>query len=103
MNVANKNTDQSLSNFQTGTGTAAHATVDIEHLIFHTRAALVHTITSLQGSDGGIMSVPGVHELLPKIHDILGCALSKWVGNAACILAYLLNFASKQHCKVWVT
>ena len=36
-----------------------------------------------------------VHELLLRIHDILGKAVSKRVGNLACILAYLFNSASR--------
>ena len=41
--------DQSLSDFQTGIGVPAQATLDTEQLIFHTRTALVDTIASLQG------------------------------------------------------
>ena len=39
-----------------------------------------------------------VHDLLTVIHDILDRAVSKWVGNAAHVLAYLLNSASRQSC-----
>ena len=47
LNPANKKTDQSLSDFQTGTGVAAHATVDIKHVISCMRTALVDTIAFL--------------------------------------------------------
>ena len=45
---ANRKADQGLLDFQTGIGTAAHANVDMEQLISHTRVALVDTIFSLQ-------------------------------------------------------
>ena len=54
MNPANNRIAQSLSDFQTGIGAAAHTTLDTEQLISHTRTALVDTLTSLQGSDGGM-------------------------------------------------
>ena len=41
-----------------------------------------------------------VHEPLTWIHDILDNAVSKWVGNAAHILAYIFNSALRQHCEV---
>ena len=44
LNPANKKTDQSLSEFHTGIGAAAHATLDEEHLISHTRTVLVDTV-----------------------------------------------------------
>ena len=47
LNPVNKMTDQSLSDLQTGTGVAAHATFDIEQLILHTRTVLVDTIASI--------------------------------------------------------
>ena len=80
MNPGNKKTYQCLSDFQTGICAAAHATLDTEQLISCTRASLVDAIASLQGSDGRVISVLGVHELLTKIHDILGSAVSKQVG-----------------------
>ena len=51
LNPANKKTDQNLSDFQTGTDAAAHATLDIEQVISHTRAALVDTNFFPQGCD----------------------------------------------------
>ena len=44
-----------------------------------------------------------VHELHLWIHDILDKAVSKRVGNSACILAHLLNSISRQHCEVWAS
>ena len=54
---------------------------------------------SLHGSDGGVIAAAEVHELLTKIHNILDSAVSKWVGNPACILAYPFNSAPRQHGK----
>ena len=54
-------THQNLSDFQTGIGAVAHATLDTEQLISHTRTALV---ASFQGSDGGVIATSEVHELL---------------------------------------
>ena len=48
-----KKTDQSLSDFQSVIGVAAHATVDMEQLISYTRTALLDTIASFWDSDGG--------------------------------------------------
>ena len=46
-----------------------------EQLSSHTRAALVDTVASLQGSDGGLIAASKVHELLTKFHDILDSAV----------------------------
>ena len=43
-NPANKKNDQSLSDFQTGIGAAAHATLNTEGLISDTRATIVETV-----------------------------------------------------------
>ena len=86
----NRKTDQSLSEFQTGIGAAAHATLDAEQLISHLRVAIVDTLSSLPGSEGGIIPVSEVHELLLKVHDILDNAVSKQIGTLACILAHVL-------------
>ena len=75
---------------------AVHATLDMEQLISHIRAALVDTISSQQDSEGGVISISEVYELLTNIHDILDNAVSKQVGNTACILAHLFNSASRQ-------
>ena len=94
----NKVTDQSLCNFQTGIGAAAHAFLDTEHLISHARTALVDTVASLQGSEGGMIVASEVHELLTKIYKIMDNALSKWVDNTTLIF----NSASRQCHEVWV-
>ena len=67
---ANRKADQSLSDLQTGVGAAAHATLDTEQLISHLRVALLDTLSSLHISEGGIIPVSEVCELLLKVHDI---------------------------------
>ena len=74
---ANRKADQSLSEFQTGIVAAADATLDMEQLISHLRVALVDTIYPLPDSEGGVISVLKVSELLIKVHDILENAVSK--------------------------
>ena len=76
LNPANKRIDQSLSDFQNSIGAVAHATLDKEQIIHHIRTAVGDTIASLQGSDGGMIAVMEVHELLTKIHDILDNVVS---------------------------
>ena len=49
------------------------------------RVALVDTISSLSDSEGGVIPVSEVYELLIKISDILGSAVSRLVGNSTCI------------------
>ena len=44
-----------------------------------------------------------VCELLLRIHDILNKAVSKQVGNLACILAFLFNSVSRKHHEVWAS
>ena len=77
MTSANRKADQSLSDLQTGVGAAAHATLDTEQLISHLRVALLDTLSSLPDSEGGIIPVSEVCELLLKVHDILDSAVSK--------------------------
>ena len=77
LNSANRKADQSLSDFQTGVGAAAYATLDTEQLICHFRVALVDTLSSLPDAEGGVIPVSEVHELLLKVHDILDKAVSK--------------------------
>ena len=89
--------DQSLSEFQTGIGAIAPATPNMEQLISHLRVALVDIISSLPDSKGGVIPLSEVCELPIKVHDILDNAMSKWVGNSACILVHVFNFASRQH------
>ena len=71
LNSANRKADQSLSDFQTGVGTAAHATLDMEQLTSHFWVAL------LPEAEGGVIPVSEVRELLLRIHDILDKAVSK--------------------------
>ena len=63
LHPANRKADQSLSEFQTSTGAAVHATFSMEQLISHVRAAFVDTISFLQISEGGAISVSELHEL----------------------------------------
>ena len=74
---ANRKADQSLSEFQTGISAAAHATLHMEQLISHLRVTLVDTISYLPDTEGGVIPVSEVYELLIKIHDILDSAVSK--------------------------
>ena len=74
-NPANRKADQSLSKFQTGIGAAAHATLDMVWPISHIKVTPVDTISSLQDSEGGVILVSEVCELLTKIHDILDNAV----------------------------
>ena len=71
LNSANRKADQSLSDFQTGVGAAANATLDIEQLISCLKVALVDTLSSLPEAEGGVISVSEMCELLLQIHDIL--------------------------------
>ena len=103
LNHNNKKTYQSLSDFQTGIGVAAHATLDTEHRISHTRIAFGDITVFLQGSDGGDITVSEVHELLTRIHDILDNAMSKQVGNICHILGYHFNSASLHCHDVWAS
>ena len=57
----------------------------------------------LPDSEGGIIPVSKVCDLLLKVHDILDKAVSKWVGNSAHILAHVFNSVSRQHCEVWAS
>ena len=47
LNSANRKADQSLLDFQTSVGAAAHATLDTVQLISHLQVALVDTLSSL--------------------------------------------------------
>ena len=77
LNSTNRKVDQSLSDFQTGIGAAAHAILDTEQLISHLRVALVDTLSCLPDSEGGVIPVSEVHELLLKVHNILDNVVSK--------------------------
>ena len=58
---ANRKADQNLSDFQTGVGAAAHATLDTEQLISCLRVPLVDNLSSLPDSEGGVIAVSEVH------------------------------------------
>ena len=77
MTSANRKADQNLSDFQTGIGAAAHTTLDTEQLTSCLRVALVDTVSSLPDSEGVVISVSEVCQLLLKVHDILDNAVSK--------------------------
>ena len=53
-----------VSDFQTDTGAAVHATLDTKQLTSGMRPAHVDAVASLQGSDGGFIAASEVHELL---------------------------------------
>ena len=78
---ANRKADQNLSEFQTGICAAAHATLDTEQLISHLSVALVDTLSSLPDSEGGVLPLSEVYELLLKVHDILDDAVSNELGT----------------------
>ena len=96
LNSAKRKVDQSLSDFHTGVGAAAHATLDTEQLISCLQVALVHTLSSLPEAEGDVIPVCAVCELLLEIHGILDKAVFKQVGNSACILAHLFNSVSRE-------
>ena len=77
LNSANRKTEQSLFDFQTGVGATAHATLDTQQLISHLQVALVDTLSSLPAAEGDVIPVSEVHELLLQIHGILDKAVSK--------------------------
>ena len=77
LNSANRKADQSLSDFQTHFGVAAHATLDMVHLISCLLVTLVDTLSALPEAEGGVIPVSEVCELLLRIHDILDKAVSK--------------------------
>ena len=76
LNSTNRKADQSLSDFQTGVGAAAHATLDMEQLISCLWVALVDTLSSLPDAEGGVKPVSEVCELPLEIYDILDKAVS---------------------------
>ena len=79
LNSANRKVDQSLSDFQTGLGATAHATLDTEQLISHLQVALVDTLSSLPEAEGDVIPVSEVRALLLQIHGIFDKAVSKWL------------------------
>ena len=103
LNYANRKADQPLSDFQNGVGATAHVTLDTEQLISHIQVALVGTLSSLPKAEEDVIPLSEMHELHLQIHGILDKAVSKQVGNSACILAHLLNSVFRQHHEVWVS
>ena len=81
-------TDKRLSDFQNGTSAASDATLDTEQLISHTIASLVGTVDSLHGSNGGVISVSEVHELLRFMKFWTVLCLSSW----QCCLYFGISF-----------
>ena len=77
LSSANRKADLSLLDLQTGVCAAAHATLDTEQLISHLRVSLLDTLSSLPDSEGGVISVSEVCDLLLKVCDILDMAVSK--------------------------
>ena len=77
LNSANRKGDQSLSDFQTGGGAAAHTSLDMKQLISHLQVALVDTLSLLPDAEGGVIPVSEVCEWPLKIHDIFDEAVSK--------------------------
>ena len=80
MNSANRKVDQSLSDFQTGLGATAFATLDTEQLISHLHIALVDTLSSLSEAEGDVIPVSEVCELLlpDSWHFGQGCFQASW-------------------------
>ena len=76
LNAAYEETDQSHWVIQTGIHAAAHAVLETEQHIVHTRNAITHTTTSVQGSDREVILVSNMHKLLSKIDDIPDGAVS---------------------------
>ena len=62
LNSANRKVDQSLSDFQTGVGATAHATLDTEQLTSHLQVALVDTLSSLAEAEGDVIPMSEVCE-----------------------------------------
>ena len=79
--LTGRKADQNLSYFQTSAGAVAYVTLDTEQLISCLRVALVDTLSSLLNTEGGVIPVPEVCELLLKFHNILDNAVSQQVGT----------------------
>ena len=105
---------------------------DTEQLISNLRVTLLDILHSLSDSEGGIIPVSEVCEVLLKVddnldkavskqvgnsarilvhvcevllkvHDILDKAVSKQVGNSACILVHVFKTVSRKHHEVWAS
>ena len=103
LNSTNRKADQSLSDFQTGVGAAAHAILDPEQLVSCLQVALVDILSSLPEAEGDVIPVSEVCELPLQIHGILDKAVSKPVGNSAHILVHLFNSVSRQCHEIWAS
>ena len=103
LNPTNMKADQSLPHFKTCIDVAAHATLDTELFISHTRTAIVTKIASLQYSEAGLIPVSKVHQLLTKIHNILDSVVFNQFGDTAHISANLFNSAFRQCSEVWAS
>ena len=101
--AAKTKTDQSLSDFQTGIGAAAYAILDTEQLILCTKLHSLSLLPSYSILIERLFQLQNFTNYLIKIHDILNNVVSNQVGNTSCILAYLYNSASMQHCYGWAS
>ena len=99
LNADNMKSNWSPLGFQTCIIAGVLSTLEIEPVIYHIKTTIVDTITSLQ--EGNTL-ISEVHDTLTKIHDILDKVVSKWIGNAAYISAFVfVYFASRQCLEVW--
>ena len=60
----NKKTDQILSNFHTGIGAAANASLEVEQLISCARTAITDTVTILHDSGREVILVSEMYDSL---------------------------------------
>ena len=101
LNSANRRIDQSLSDFQTGMGVTAHATLDTEQLISHLQVVLVDTLSSLPEAEGDVIY------LCLKYMNYFSRFMAFWTRlfpselEIQHILAHLFNSVSRQHHEVW--
>ena len=95
MNAANKKTDKSLSDFQTGISRAAYAILETVQLIFDTRTAIVDSILLYKVLRRGYSSLINTW-ITHQDSWYSGGALLKQVYNKLLFLTYLFNFASRQ-------
>ena len=77
LNASHKKSDHILFYFSTSIGAAVCANLDTVQLDYYTRTVLVDTVASQWSSDGEVIPVSEVHELLITIHGILDNTVSK--------------------------
>ena len=78
LNSANRKADQSLLDFQTGVGAAAHAALDTEQFISNLWVALVDTLSSVPEAEGDMLYLClKCMNYFYRFHDILDKAVSK--------------------------